>query len=39
MSDMFFRYGKSKLREHVTRITDGIVNEFLIEGNDKAVLF
>ncbi|MBR4728481.1 MAG: MBL fold metallo-hydrolase [Clostridia bacterium] len=36
---MFMRYGKSKLREGVTRITDGIVNEFLIEGRDKAVLF
>ena len=24
------RYGKSKLREGVTRITDGIVNEFLM---------
>ena len=34
-----FRYGKAKLREGVTRIKDGIVNEFLIEGSDKAVLF
>lgn len=37
--ELFLRYSKSKLRERVTRITDGIVNEFLIEGNDKAVLF
>ena len=36
---MFLRYSKSKLREGVTRITDGIVNEFLIEGSKKAVLF
>lgn len=34
-----FHYRKSKLREGVTRITDGIVNEFLIEGSDRAVLF
>ena len=34
-----FKYGKAKLREGVTRITDGIVNEFLIEGSEKAVLF
>ena len=34
-----FRYGKAKLREGFTRIKDGIVNEFLIEGSDKAVLF
>ena len=34
-----FNYRKAKLREGVTRITDGIVNEFLIEGRDKAVLF
>lgn len=34
-----FKYSKSKLREGVTRITDGIVNEFLIEGSEKAVLF
>ena len=36
---MFLHYGKSKLREGVTRISDGIVNEFLIEGGEKAVLF
>ena len=36
---MFLRYGKAKLREGVTRIKDGVVNEFLIEGKDKAVLF
>lgn len=36
---MFLRHDKSKLREGVTRIKDGIVNEFLIEGRDKAVLF
>ena len=36
---MFLRYGKAKLIDGVTRITDGIVNEFLIEGRDKAVLF
>lgn len=36
---MFLRYGKSKLTEGVTRIKDGIVNEFLIEGRDRAVLF
>ncbi|MBO4342611.1 MAG: MBL fold metallo-hydrolase [Clostridia bacterium] len=36
---MFLRYGKAKLRKGVTRITDGIVNEFLIEGRDRAVLF
>lgn len=34
-----FKYGKAKLIEGVTRIKDGIVNEFLIEGSDKAVLF
>lgn len=34
-----FRYGKARLREGVTRIKDGVVNEFLIEGRDKAVLF
>ncbi len=34
-----FRYGKAKLVEGVTRIKDGIVNDFLIEGRDKAVLF
>ena len=34
-----FKYSKAKLREGVTRITDGIVNEFLIEGSEKAVLF
>ncbi len=36
---MLFRYGKSKLRKGVIRITDGIVNEFLIEGRDRVVLF
>ncbi len=36
---MFLRYAKSKLREGVTHIGDGIVNEFLIERSDKAVLF
>ena len=36
---MFFHYGKSKLIEGVTRISDGIVNEFLIDGRDRAVLF
>ncbi|MCR5149663.1 MAG: MBL fold metallo-hydrolase [Clostridiales bacterium] len=36
---MFFRYGKSKLKQGVTKIGDGIVNEFLIEGSDRAVLF
>ena len=34
-----FRYKKAKLLEGVTRIKDGIVNEFLIEGGEKAVLF
>jgi glyoxylase-like metal-dependent hydrolase (beta-lactamase superfamily II) len=34
-----FKYSKAKLREVVTRIKDGVVNEFLIEGRDKAVLF
>ena len=34
-----FKYGKAKLIDGVTRIKDGIVNEFLIEGRDKAVLF
>ena len=34
-----FRYGKAKLIDGVTRIKDGIVNEFLIEGSKKAVLF
>lgn len=33
------KYSKAKLREGVTRITDGIVNEFLIEGSERAVLF
>lgn len=36
---MLLHYGKSKLIKNVTRITDGIVNEFLIEGSKKAVLF
>ena len=36
---MFFHYARSKLTEGVTRISDGIVNEFLIEGSDRAVLF
>ncbi|MBR4766184.1 MAG: MBL fold metallo-hydrolase, partial [Clostridia bacterium] len=36
---MFLKYGKSKLRKGVTMIKDGIVNEFLIEGSDRAVLF
>ena len=34
-----FRYKKAKLLDGVTRIKDGIVNEFLIEGGEKAVLF
>lgn len=34
-----FHYGTAKLREGVTRIKDGIVNKFLIEGSKKAVLF
>ena len=34
-----FRYHASKLLSGVTRISDGIVNEFLIEGSEKAVLF
>lgn len=34
-----FKYGKAKLIEGVTRIKDGIVNELLIEGSEKAVLF
>ena len=34
-----FRYSTAKLREGVTRIGDGVVNEFLIEGKEKAVLF
>lgn len=34
-----FNYSKAKLRDGVTRIKDGIVNEFLIEGSDRAVLF
>ena len=34
-----FKYSKSKLIDGVTMIKDGIVNEFLIEGRDKAVLF
>ena len=34
-----FRYGKAKLLDGVTRIKDGVVNEFLIEGRDRAVLF
>ena len=34
-----FKYGKAKLIDGVTRIKDGIVNEFLIEGSEKAVLF
>lgn len=34
-----FKYGKRKLIQGVTRITDGIVNEFLIEGSHRAVLF
>ena len=33
------RYEKAKLIDGVTRIKDGIVNEFLIEGSKKAVLF
>ncbi|MBR6314329.1 MAG: MBL fold metallo-hydrolase [Clostridia bacterium] len=36
---VIFRYGKAKLIDGVTRIKDGIVNEFLIEGSKKAVLF
>ena len=34
-----FRYKTAKLRDRVTRIKDGIVNEFLIEGDSKALLF
>ena len=34
-----FKYSTAKLIDGVTRIKDGIVNEFLIEGSDRAVLF
>ena len=34
-----FQYKTVKLLTGVTRIKDGIVNEFLIEGGDKALLF
>ena len=38
MRNDMFKYAKRKLIDGVTRIADGIVNEFLIEGEDKAVL-
>lgn len=36
---MFLMYGKKKIRKGVTMIKDGIVNEFLINGRDRDVLF